>query len=127
MTSNGNALWVKVKALHGQDGSFGLNYNGLNGIWSKIVGSSNYLHSNNILPSDSIRFWVGSVVESSNHIFFDGSIAKDIWNLIRNWCDILFPNITSFEHWKDWFGSCQASKEKTRRLSVIFASSLWWL
>ncbi|GKA69148.1 RNA-directed DNA polymerase, eukaryota, reverse transcriptase zinc-binding domain protein [Tanacetum coccineum] len=58
--SNANALWVKVvKAFHGQEGGFGLNENSSNGIWSKIVGSSNYLHSNAILPSDSILFRVG--------------------------------------------------------------------
>ncbi|GJV45641.1 hypothetical protein Tco_1430177, partial [Tanacetum coccineum] len=51
------ALWVKViKAFHGQEGGFGLNDNTSNGVWSKIVGSSNYLHSAEILPIDSIRF-----------------------------------------------------------------------
>ncbi|GJZ16707.1 RNA-directed DNA polymerase, eukaryota, reverse transcriptase zinc-binding domain protein [Tanacetum coccineum] len=60
MISNTNALWVKViKAFHGQEGSFDLNDITSNGIWAKIVGSSNYLHSNAILPSDSIRFHVG--------------------------------------------------------------------
>ncbi|GKB40109.1 putative RNA-directed DNA polymerase, partial [Tanacetum coccineum] len=55
-----NALWVKViKAFHGQEGCFGPNDISSNGIWAKIVGSSNYLHSNAILPSDSIRFHVG--------------------------------------------------------------------
>nr|GEX37072.1 putative RNA-directed DNA polymerase, eukaryota, reverse transcriptase zinc-binding domain protein [Tanacetum cinerariifolium] len=60
MISIANALWVKVvKSFHGQEGGFGLYENSSNGIWSKIVGSSNYLHSNAILPSDSIRFRVG--------------------------------------------------------------------
>ncbi|GKC31837.1 hypothetical protein Tco_1039131 [Tanacetum coccineum] len=58
LNSNPKALWVKVvKALHGHEGGFGLNDNTSNGIWSKIVGSSNYLHSNDILPSDSIRLF----------------------------------------------------------------------
>ncbi|GJX74801.1 hypothetical protein Tco_0313396 [Tanacetum coccineum] len=39
-------------------------------------------------------------VESSNHIFFECNIAKDIWMLVRKWCDISFPPFTSFEHWK---------------------------
>ncbi|GJV42344.1 RNA-directed DNA polymerase, eukaryota, reverse transcriptase zinc-binding domain protein [Tanacetum coccineum] len=59
--SNANALWVKViKAFHGQEGGFDLNVSPSSGIWSKIVGSSNFLHSNEILPNDSIRFRVGS-------------------------------------------------------------------
>nr|GEV92699.1 hypothetical protein [Tanacetum cinerariifolium] len=41
------------------EGGFGLNNISSKGIWSKIVGSSNFLHSNEILPSDSIRFRVG--------------------------------------------------------------------
>ncbi|GJR52236.1 RNA-directed DNA polymerase, eukaryota, reverse transcriptase zinc-binding domain protein [Tanacetum coccineum] len=196
---NPKALWVKVgKAFHGQESNFGLNDKISNGIWSKIIGSSNYLHLNDILPSDSIWFRVGcgtsirfwkdlwtisitrhhidthllpsldnptqwdktfprkvniymwrfmldrlpqrlkqsspridismishpscnGIVESSTYIFFECVIAKDIWNLVRNLCDIPFPPFTSYEHWKDWFGSWQAYKEKTRRLSVIFA------
>ncbi|GJX62303.1 RNA-directed DNA polymerase, eukaryota [Tanacetum coccineum] len=56
-------------------------------------------------------------VESSNHIFFECNIAKDIWMLVRKWCDISFTPFTSW----------QVVKEKSWRLSVIFSSSLWWL
>ncbi|GJV17798.1 hypothetical protein Tco_1363121 [Tanacetum coccineum] len=66
-------------------------------------------------------------MESLNHIFFECNIAKDIWMLVRKWCDISFPPFTSYEHWKCWFTSWQVVKEKSRRLSVIFSSSLWWL
>ncbi|GJW79943.1 RNA-directed DNA polymerase, eukaryota, reverse transcriptase zinc-binding domain protein [Tanacetum coccineum] len=60
MISNPNALWVKViKSLHGQKGGFGLNVSSSKGIWSKIMGSSNFLHSNEIIPNDSIRYRVG--------------------------------------------------------------------
>ncbi|GJU48398.1 hypothetical protein Tco_1217953 [Tanacetum coccineum] len=52
-------VFLVIKALHGHEGGFGLNDNTSNGIWSKIVGSSNYLHSNDILSSDSIRHRVG--------------------------------------------------------------------
>ncbi|GKD92967.1 RNA-directed DNA polymerase, eukaryota, partial [Tanacetum coccineum] len=44
-------------------------------------------------------------VESSNHIFFECNIAKDIWMLIRKWYDISFSPFTSYEHWKCWFTS----------------------
>ncbi|GJX34610.1 RNA-directed DNA polymerase, eukaryota, reverse transcriptase zinc-binding domain protein [Tanacetum coccineum] len=66
-------------------------------------------------------------VESSNHIFFECNITKDIWMLIRKWCDISFPPFTSYENWKCWFTSWQVVKEKSRRLSVIFSSCLRWL
>ncbi|GJY58579.1 RNA-directed DNA polymerase, eukaryota [Tanacetum coccineum] len=37
-------------------------------------------------------------VESSNHIFFECNIAKDIWMIVSKWCDISFPPFTSYEH-----------------------------
>ncbi|GJU30387.1 RNA-directed DNA polymerase, eukaryota [Tanacetum coccineum] len=66
-------------------------------------------------------------VESSNHIFFDCDNAKFIWNLVRNWCDLLFPACALFNQWKFWFDSWQVSKERKRGLYVIFAATLWWL
>ncbi|GKA13144.1 RNA-directed DNA polymerase, eukaryota, reverse transcriptase zinc-binding domain protein, partial [Tanacetum coccineum] len=67
-----DSLWVKIiRTLHGSEGGFEHNGCNFNGIWSRIVGSSNYLHSSSILPMDSIRFQVGC-----------GSLTrfwKDIW------------------------------------------------
>ncbi|GKB78915.1 hypothetical protein Tco_0945810 [Tanacetum coccineum] len=66
------SLWAKViRALHDSEGGFDHNGCKFKGIWSRIVDSSNYLHSSSILPSDSIRFQVGC-----------GSLTrfwKDIW------------------------------------------------
>ncbi|GJU56189.1 RNA-directed DNA polymerase, eukaryota, reverse transcriptase zinc-binding domain protein [Tanacetum coccineum] len=66
-------------------------------------------------------------VESSNHIFFECDIALEVWRLVRIWGDIISPTFTSLEHWKNWTGLWQASKEKKHRFFVIFVSSLWWL
>nr|GEV78602.1 RNA-directed DNA polymerase, eukaryota, reverse transcriptase zinc-binding domain protein [Tanacetum cinerariifolium] len=66
-------------------------------------------------------------VESSNHVFFDCDNAKAIWNLVRNLCDLAFPTCASFDQWMVWFDSWQASKERKRRLYIIFAATLWWL
>ncbi|GJR89589.1 RNA-directed DNA polymerase, eukaryota, reverse transcriptase zinc-binding domain protein [Tanacetum coccineum] len=282
MYSNPNAFWVKViKALHGYEGGFDHHGCKTNGIWAKIVGSSNYLHSSGILPCDSIRFqvgcgnlirfwkdtwlgnyplhirynrlfrldldrdclirdhisngqwswrwsrtnlgarnlayfrdllleisqidigldsdscvwslandgvssagatrrliddhllpsldspttWVKSLprkvnifmwrfkldrlphrlnlssrgieipdifcpscnvfVESNQHIFFECNIAKDIWRLVRIWCDNSIPLFSSFDHWIDWLSSWSSSSEKFHRLYIIFAASLW--
>ncbi|GJS67899.1 hypothetical protein Tco_0682464 [Tanacetum coccineum] len=47
-----NALWVKVvKAIHRQEGGFDTYGCKFNGIWARIVGSSNFLHSKNIIPN----------------------------------------------------------------------------
>ncbi|GJW27969.1 RNA-directed DNA polymerase, eukaryota, reverse transcriptase zinc-binding domain protein [Tanacetum coccineum] len=60
MYSFPNALWVKIiKALHGQEGGFDNHGCKFNGTWARIVGSSNYLHSKDIIPLNSFRFQAG--------------------------------------------------------------------
>nr|GEU71840.1 RNA-directed DNA polymerase, eukaryota, reverse transcriptase zinc-binding domain protein [Tanacetum cinerariifolium] len=66
------ALWVQVvKALHGEEA--GMDFGGCqsNGVWAKIVGTINHLHSSGIIPFSSIRFKVGD--DSSIHFW------KDTW------------------------------------------------
>ncbi|GJT86836.1 RNA-directed DNA polymerase, eukaryota, reverse transcriptase zinc-binding domain protein [Tanacetum coccineum] len=58
--SDRDSLWSKIiRVLHGSEGGFDQNGCAFNGIWSKIVGTSNYLHTSSILPVDSIRYQVG--------------------------------------------------------------------
>ncbi|GJV18038.1 hypothetical protein Tco_1363361 [Tanacetum coccineum] len=62
LTIGGRLMLIKVKvikALHGQEGGFDLHGCKLNGLWAKIVGTTNHLHSSSILPADSLRFHVG--------------------------------------------------------------------
>ncbi|GJR46371.1 RNA-directed DNA polymerase, eukaryota [Tanacetum coccineum] len=66
-------------------------------------------------------------VESFNHIFFECDIALEVWRLVCIWCDITSPTFTSLEHWKNWTGLWQTSKEKKHRFFAIFVLSLWWL
>ncbi|GKD31342.1 hypothetical protein Tco_1242120 [Tanacetum coccineum] len=69
MTKEGS---VKViKALHSQEGGFDVNVSSSNSVWSKIVGSSNFLNSNAIIPNDYFRFRVGC---GSSTRFW-----KDLW------------------------------------------------
>ncbi|GKB73753.1 RNA-directed DNA polymerase, eukaryota, reverse transcriptase zinc-binding domain protein [Tanacetum coccineum] len=72
MFSSPNTLWVNtIKALHGQDGGLDNQGCNFNGIWSRIVGTSNFLHSKDIIPLNSFRFKVGC----GTRIRF----WKDIW------------------------------------------------
>ncbi|GJW62013.1 hypothetical protein Tco_0111348 [Tanacetum coccineum] len=67
-----NALWVKViKAIHGQEGGFDTYGCKFNGIWDRIVGSSIFLHSKNIILLNYFRFKAGC----GTRIRF----WKDIW------------------------------------------------
>ncbi|GJX71493.1 RNA-directed DNA polymerase, eukaryota, reverse transcriptase zinc-binding domain protein [Tanacetum coccineum] len=63
------------------------------------------------IQSISCPFCNGNV-ESSNHIVFECDIALEVWRLVRIWCDITSPTFTSLEHWKNWTGLWQTSKEK---------------
>ncbi|GJT43930.1 hypothetical protein Tco_0952645 [Tanacetum coccineum] len=76
MHSNPNVLWVKVvKSLHASEGGFDQNGCKSNGIWAKIVSSSNHFHSRGIPPVDYlcfcascgtlIRFWKDTWIGSS--------------------------------------------------------------
>ncbi|GJS82999.1 putative RNA-directed DNA polymerase, eukaryota, reverse transcriptase zinc-binding domain protein [Tanacetum coccineum] len=53
----------------------------------------------NDIPTISCPSCNGNV-KSSNHIFFECDIAKEVWRLVRNWCDIPFLPFTSYDHWK---------------------------
>ena len=66
-------------------------------------------------------------VESRLHIFFECDIARNIWGLVRTWCDNSIPLFTSMDHWIDWLSSWHVSKEKIQRMYIIIASSLWWI
>ncbi|GJT54284.1 hypothetical protein Tco_0989338 [Tanacetum coccineum] len=60
MFSSPNTLWVNtIKALHGQDSGLDNKGCSFNGTWSRIVGTSNFLHSKDIIPLNSFRFKVG--------------------------------------------------------------------
>ncbi|GKA37476.1 RNA-directed DNA polymerase, eukaryota, reverse transcriptase zinc-binding domain protein [Tanacetum coccineum] len=51
LITNPDSLWVKVvKAIHGVEAGFDEKGCYTNGTWVNIVGSTNYLHSRNIIP-----------------------------------------------------------------------------
>nr|GEU90471.1 hypothetical protein [Tanacetum cinerariifolium] len=221
LLSSPNNMWVNIiKVLHGQEG--GLNNQGcsFNGTWSRIIGTSNFLHSKGIIPLISFCFkvgcgtrvcfwkdiWIGDSplhtwynklyrldqdkdcliidhmlmvlsndgtfavksarrlidskllpfiltptvwdkflpqkvniflwrlsldrllhhlnlssrgldiptiscsscngnVESADHVFFECDLVKEIWCLVRKWCDISIPTFASYDTWNNWFST----------------------
>nr|GEY30431.1 RNA-directed DNA polymerase, eukaryota [Tanacetum cinerariifolium] len=61
-------------------------------------------------------------VKSTDHVFFECDLVKEIWCLVRKWCDISIPTFASYDTWNSWFSMWQATKAKSRRLYVIFAA-----
>nr|GEY59126.1 putative RNA-directed DNA polymerase, eukaryota, reverse transcriptase zinc-binding domain protein [Tanacetum cinerariifolium] len=105
MFSNPDALWVRViKAFHGLEGGFDHNGCNHNGLWAKIVGSSNYLHSSNILPMDFIRFQVGcgSLIRFWKDIWLGSSTLSSKYNRlfrIEQDKDCLIMDRIFYGHW----------------------------
>ncbi|GJY39484.1 putative RNA-directed DNA polymerase, eukaryota, reverse transcriptase zinc-binding domain protein [Tanacetum coccineum] len=72
LMQNPDAIWVRlIKAIHGPDAGFDLHGCNTQGLWAKIVGSINHLHSSGIIPLQSLRFKVGC--GSKIHFW------KDLW------------------------------------------------
>ncbi|GJT66456.1 RNA-directed DNA polymerase, eukaryota [Tanacetum coccineum] len=70
------ALWAKViKSIHGTEAGMDSNGCQTNGLWAKIVGTINHLHSSDLVPLSSIKYKMG-----------DGS-------LIRFWIDTWTGNL----------------------------------
>ncbi|GKA83403.1 putative RNA-directed DNA polymerase, eukaryota, reverse transcriptase zinc-binding domain protein [Tanacetum coccineum] len=78
------------------------------------------------IPTISCSSCSGNV-ESADHVFFECDLVKEIWSLVRKWCDIYFPTFASFDTWNSWFCIWQPAKVKSRRLYVIFAALFWWI
>nr|GEV65319.1 RNA-directed DNA polymerase, eukaryota, reverse transcriptase zinc-binding domain protein [Tanacetum cinerariifolium] len=66
-------------------------------------------------------------VESVDYVFFECDLVKEIWCLVRKWCDISIPTFASYDTWNSWFSTWQATKAKSCRLYVIFAALFWWI
>ncbi|GJW27228.1 RNA-directed DNA polymerase, eukaryota, reverse transcriptase zinc-binding domain protein [Tanacetum coccineum] len=111
MFSSPNDLWVKVvKAFHGHEGgfdnngcSFKVGYGTRIRFWKDIwVGEAPIFIRLNLslrgmdIPAISCSS-CNANVESANHIFFECTIASDMWKLVYRWCDIPFVQALSFE------------------------------
>ncbi|GKA40691.1 hypothetical protein Tco_0733284 [Tanacetum coccineum] len=61
LVTNPNLLWVKlIKAIHGTEAGFDDKGCATSGVWSSIIGTTNYLHSYSILPKGSLRCHLGN-------------------------------------------------------------------
>nr|GEY29647.1 hypothetical protein [Tanacetum cinerariifolium] len=44
----------------------------------------------------------GKAIETTSHIFFSCSMARDIYRKISIWCDIILMEVSSFKEWRVW-------------------------
>ncbi|GKB13098.1 RNA-directed DNA polymerase, eukaryota, reverse transcriptase zinc-binding domain protein [Tanacetum coccineum] len=66
-----------------------------------------------------------SVVESSSHLFFGCSLAKDILRRICRWWNVEFSDINSYAEWSSWIGNIRmTSKLKSLLQGVCFGANM---
>ena len=74
--NNPNALWTRlIKAIHGDQAGFDFKACKTQGVWDKIVGSINHLHSSGVIPHGSFKIKVG---DGSNVQFWMDTWLGDV-------------------------------------------------
>ncbi|GJV89187.1 RNA-directed DNA polymerase, eukaryota, reverse transcriptase zinc-binding domain protein [Tanacetum coccineum] len=63
--------------------------------------------------------------ESSSHLFFACSMARDIFRNIASWWDVKSPHVSSFEEWEMWTSSLTLSSRRKQILEGIIYIG-WW-
>ncbi|GJX93330.1 retrovirus-related pol polyprotein from transposon TNT 1-94 [Tanacetum coccineum] len=64
-------------------------------------------------------------VESVDHIFFAYDLVKEVWSLVRKWCDLSIPPFASYDAWKRWICSWHAPKVKSRFKDAVGGFFAW--
>ncbi|GJR63237.1 RNA-directed DNA polymerase, eukaryota, reverse transcriptase zinc-binding domain protein [Tanacetum coccineum] len=68
----------------------------------------------------------GKAAETTSHIFFSCSMARDIYRKISTWWDIILVKVSSFEEWSVWLSSIRLQGLRLEVLEGVFFI-IWWL
>ncbi|GKA00653.1 RNA-directed DNA polymerase, eukaryota [Tanacetum coccineum] len=64
-------------------------------------------------------------VESTNHVFFACSMARDIYQKIASWWDINYSEFSSYEEWLEWLLNMRIQSDRRNILEGVFYV-MWW-
>ncbi|GJZ10349.1 hypothetical protein Tco_0545108 [Tanacetum coccineum] len=64
-------------------------------------------------------------VESTNHVFFACSMARDLYHKIASWWDINYSEFSSYEEWLEWLLNMIIQSDRKKILEVVFYV-MWW-
>ncbi|GJZ64511.1 RNA-directed DNA polymerase, eukaryota, reverse transcriptase zinc-binding domain protein [Tanacetum coccineum] len=64
-------------------------------------------------------------VESSSHIFFTCSVARELFSKITHWWDTNYLEISSHEEWTDWLSNLRLPFKNKKILEGV-CYVLWW-
>ncbi|GKC07019.1 RNA-directed DNA polymerase, eukaryota, reverse transcriptase zinc-binding domain protein [Tanacetum coccineum] len=65
-------------------------------------------------------------VESTNHIFFGCSMAKDLYKFIARWWDVSMPTVSSYDEWWNWFFNLRVTSKIKMLFEGVFYIA-WWV
>ncbi|KAL4568398.1 hypothetical protein LXL04_024009 [Taraxacum kok-saghyz] len=78
------------------------------------------------VPLDNIMCAVcAAVPDQVSHLFFGCSIAMDLWEKVRRWCQIHIPIFSTLEEVWDWIDVHQGFSNHKVVLEVLIGSLLW--
>nr|GEY68089.1 RNA-directed DNA polymerase, eukaryota [Tanacetum cinerariifolium] len=67
-----------------------------------------------------------SAVESTNHILFGCSMAKDLYKYIARWWDVSMMTFSSYDEWWNWFSNLRVPSKLKMIFEGVFYIS-WWV
>ncbi|GJS18058.1 RNA-directed DNA polymerase, eukaryota [Tanacetum coccineum] len=75
---------------------------------------------------DSIVCLIGNAgVESTNHIFFQCVVVRQIMRKISSWWNIDYPDVNSYKEWRVWLVSIRIQSKLKGVLEGVYYG-LWW-
>ncbi|GJV98598.1 hypothetical protein Tco_1553850 [Tanacetum coccineum] len=84
------------------------------------------LESDGVFSVASIRKEIdGNRVESTNHIFFQCVIVRQIMRKISSWWNIDYSDVNSYEEWRVWLVSIRIQSKLKGVLEGVYYG-LWW-
>ncbi|GKB78475.1 RNA-directed DNA polymerase, eukaryota, reverse transcriptase zinc-binding domain protein [Tanacetum coccineum] len=69
----------------------------------------------------------GKGVETTSHLFFSCSVARDVVKLITRWWCIDDVELESFDDWEIWFDNVRLSQNNKKMLEGVFFVTWWYL
>ncbi|GJX61884.1 RNA-directed DNA polymerase, eukaryota [Tanacetum coccineum] len=69
----------------------------------------------------------GKGVETTSHLFFSCSVARDVVKLITRWWCIDDVELESFDDWEIWFDNVRLPQNNKKMLEGVFFVTWWYL
>ncbi|PWA41562.1 RNA-directed DNA polymerase, eukaryota [Artemisia annua] len=69
----------------------------------------------------------GVSMESISHVLFTCTLAREVWSIIYNWCQVSTRDMNDLSEWLDWCDHNTNVRNRKVNLEVIGVSTCWFL